>query len=819
MSKRRETFSSAKKRILAGILTAAIIVGAMALSLAPTFAGSNDAEQTFVCDNNYARIVLNDQIDVNSGVYSAQSNNPDIATCLITNAKITVSADKANTGIASIAFFTMLGQSAFANYQVYDPGAAAGYRIPGGKLTIDSVTDQPVPIVLDINIDIKDDGNISGKSLSTWNSDNPNNNVEWESLHKEVADIDAGGNITTHQKGSAVMLGTVIDKWGVKQSVPYLVVIGVSSRVVEAGDGTFWYPTDRPHIWIEADKDGNVLAPPSFVFDIDQDGPADQANPSIPVGAGSNGKYYEEDPAYPNIWHEIDPDTGDKTGKSFWGGPDHKPNGGDDQEAVYDAVNGEWWWADLTQNVFQSVSPVDGQLFGELLGGGPNRKPWETPARPIIKINAKYYVKASDGAFYYGDKTNGGNGLLMSTEDELHHTDEIFFYDPTTGSMIAQYTMKTQLEDLVNTAKGLDENNYTPESWSHADLPQVISEAEGVLANDAATWEDIKNIINDLLIGMGKLEEKNDSDFVIDPSYATVSNIGAHATTTFTAANKYTGDPVSVTWSIYTEDRIYKDDDDEIGTPVTLKSTIDPVTGVLHVSAGEEANVIIVVATSELDGSKAKAFAFVTEDPESIVAFADLSGTNADIGKTFLADGYVWLVLNRDLDGNLFITTTTLVDRIYYNTSNDERQIPYAASLLDVAMRNFYTNKLNLLKNYAKPAVFPIEPPTGSTSNTRNAAGGHSYVSNTGELTCFALSATEAFQSPGFIVNTSRPANASQNDKGRKATGFNNRYWLRTPYSDSRVCTIRSSGSPHGYTPRTTSRGVRPAMWINPQGN
>ncbi|MCL2111882.1 MAG: hypothetical protein FWH32_06505 [Clostridiales bacterium] len=812
-----------KKKLFIGIGALAVAVVVALSGLPATSAVGNDIEGAFACNTSHAKLSTGSELATLSGIYSAKSNNTGVAAGAVQDTQATVYADAVNTGVASIAYFTILGQTRFSNYQVYNPSGGAGYKIPDGKLFIGKVSEDLIPIVLDISVDVDGDGSVVSKTLAEWNADNPGNKVKWESLHSEVATIDADGMITAVGKGSAVMLGTVVDKWGVSQSIAYQIVVGTPSASVEGEDGTFWQPTDKPNVWIETDEDGNLIVPPSYVFDIDETGPADPTNPSVPIvigggdGGGGDGGYLEQDADNPAIWHEIDSETGEGTGNIIWVGPDGKPGGGDDLVAVQDPESGEWW-AHLGQNVFMQISLEEGELVGELTGGGPSEKPWETPAQPIINTNGKYFVKASDGDFYYGDKVTDGNGLLMSTSEDMHESDGIFYFDTLTGSMVIQGVIKDHLADYIDTAKGLDENDYSAESWLKSKLPSVIESAESVLYDDHASLADVKDAIHALLISMGRLEEDDESDFVVNPSYITLGKLGSQTSKVFTATNKYSGEPVEVTWSIFTEDVVYDGDEDETGTPIELKSTMDPETGELQIHVGEDANVIIVVATSVEDGKTARAFVFVVDDPDSIIAFNDLTGTNEDIGKTFMADGYTWLVLNRDAAGNLFITTTALVAATYYNTSNGAAFVPYAGSLVDIAMRNFYDTKLSLLKHYSKPAITPIEPNIGSTANMRRATTGYSYVSSEGEKTCFALSATETYQSPGFIVNPRYAASASQNDVGRRVTGFDRRFWMRSPYSNTAICRTVTGGGPASSTPRAAQIGVRPAMWINPQG-
>ncbi|MCM3562028.1 hypothetical protein M4D57_26665, partial [Brevibacillus borstelensis] len=50
---------------------------------------------------------------------------------------------------------------------------------------------------------------------------------------------------------------------------------------------------------------------------------------------------------------------------------------------------------------------------------------------------------------------------------------------------------KADLTAKINDAKAKKEADYTPESWTAADLANVISAAEAVLGDDKATQEQV----------------------------------------------------------------------------------------------------------------------------------------------------------------------------------------------------------------------------------------------------------------------------------------------------------------------------------------
>jgi uncharacterized protein YjdB len=64
-------------------------------------------------------------------------------------------------------------------------------------------------------------------SLSAWNTANPDNQVAWTSMHTDTVTVNpATGYVTAHKNGAAIILASVVDKWGVQQSIPVLVTVG-----------------------------------------------------------------------------------------------------------------------------------------------------------------------------------------------------------------------------------------------------------------------------------------------------------------------------------------------------------------------------------------------------------------------------------------------------------------------------------------------------------------------------------------------------------------------------------------------------------------
>ncbi len=69
---------------------------------------------------------------------------------------------------------------------------------------------------------------------------------------------------------------------------------------------------------------------------------------------------------------------------------------------------------------------------------------------------------------------------------------------------------KSALTDVIDAAKDLNEDDYTPESWETADLDKVIEEAQAVLDDPNASDEDVKAALDALEEAAEKLVKKAD---------------------------------------------------------------------------------------------------------------------------------------------------------------------------------------------------------------------------------------------------------------------------------------------------------------------
>ncbi|MCL2487637.1 MAG: FIVAR domain-containing protein [Oscillospiraceae bacterium] len=188
-------------------------------------------------------------------------------------------------------------------------------------------------------------------------------------------------------------------------------------------DGNYYHPVgDPPNVYEVVDQDGNGRQPPEYVYNPgDPVEDCENNRPSYP----NNGFYYVEDPDGSNIWKPVDKNGDLNNNRPIWGGPDGRPGGGDDKPVTQ--FNDGSYWVHVGQNVWQKIDKL---TLGPLTGGGPDENPVTTPATPIVKNGDKYYVgpiNPGPDEYYYGDKQQGGDGLLNSTANILHPTDEKYY--------------------------------------------------------------------------------------------------------------------------------------------------------------------------------------------------------------------------------------------------------------------------------------------------------------------------------------------------------------------------------------------------------
>jgi len=213
-----------RNRVIAAVLSATLIISAVAAGLSWTLAANDDVAGEFICGNSYARLGLGTElVSYNSGVFRAATSDASIASVSVESGKSTVTANKAapKSGTAVISYVPASGLVRNINYQVYDPNGLSGYTIPHGRLSFAKNKMTPAELKLTLKTDSQ------SFDYKAWNAANPDNKITWELIHGDVVEFDPdAGLVTPVNEGSAIIIGTVADKWGVTQQIPYLVQVG-----------------------------------------------------------------------------------------------------------------------------------------------------------------------------------------------------------------------------------------------------------------------------------------------------------------------------------------------------------------------------------------------------------------------------------------------------------------------------------------------------------------------------------------------------------------------------------------------------------------
>ena len=366
---------------------------------------------------------------------------------------------------------TNIGAVGSTNSAVYNSTMPASYRITKNHSVLrrEGQTDT-VPITM------RDMKNRVITDAITWVSDAPS-----------VATVDANsGEITAvSNSGTANITGRFTDCYGQAQSISYSAVVGVlnSDAVVGPdGDNNYWKPVGEPsHIWEKVAEDGTSENPREYVYDKDDEGPADSTNPSTPVTKGEDGKFWREGPA--NIWTLVLP-NGELGGDDdkIWGGPDGQPRTPDDESVKnFGTVANPDYWVSYGENVFAGLNPSTGLIDGALTGGGSYLNPKTNPVRPIFDnrgIDGHFYYgpfQDNDGMDYYiGDNydnlsgASNGDGLLNSNDrNTLHSTDRIY-YRKADGTMVDEKPVEVVpaanivFENLIGNTVKVDDKQDAP---------------------------------------------------------------------------------------------------------------------------------------------------------------------------------------------------------------------------------------------------------------------------------------------------------------------------------------------------------------------
>jgi hypothetical protein len=168
-----------------------------------------DKKVTLSQPNHYTKIKKGGYFDVNSSanIKDFESSSTTVITGSMEGSQVRVHAIEA--GAAFMAIGNNIGALVMNGYQVYDPDKISEYVLKnGGKVFFENPGQtKPCPV---ITTPVGAQGQIS-----------------WVSLNPGIAEVMPNGDIKSIKKGSAVIIGSFTDTWGVKRDIIILAGVGV----------------------------------------------------------------------------------------------------------------------------------------------------------------------------------------------------------------------------------------------------------------------------------------------------------------------------------------------------------------------------------------------------------------------------------------------------------------------------------------------------------------------------------------------------------------------------------------------------------------
>ena len=204
-------------------------------------------------------------------------------------------------------------------------------------------------------------------------------------------------------------------------------------------------------------------------------------------------------------------------------------------------------------------------------------------------------------------------------------------------------------------------------------------------------------------------------------------------------------------------------------------------------------------------------------------AKGDWSDVKWELGETFEASGYEWIVIAVDGDNALIITKDTIGKSRF-----DATTTVYANSELKGKIDSFYATELagndiaaadetKKITGVAQPSDYLDKTPA-STGHTDASVGGLSKVDENGTTGCFLLSIQEV---NNYLIGTSYAIGRSNHAK--VADGFSvwgttdggaDSYFTRSQRSGNDMHIVTNTGATSGYCAITFDIMARPVVWI-----
>ena len=202
----KEILSKKSNQLIALVLMLAMITG-LVFAVNSTLAAPNDITVTLTSPNTYREIEKGTSYTViTGGTRAIAVNKPDIASAQMVTGGIQVTGIKA--GAVTIAGSAVSGLTVALNYQITDSSNISAYILKdGGEVVFSGPgSTKNSPLILPPGV---------------------TGNIEWSVLQPSIATVNATtGAITAVSKGTTLVIGKFVDKWGVNQDMHILVGVG-----------------------------------------------------------------------------------------------------------------------------------------------------------------------------------------------------------------------------------------------------------------------------------------------------------------------------------------------------------------------------------------------------------------------------------------------------------------------------------------------------------------------------------------------------------------------------------------------------------------
>ena len=428
-------------KLIALLLTAAMMVAALAAQLGGTFAAPGDVVVELQCESGITSSAYTLEVGATKKynvtyLYKAYSSDSRKLGLSFVKGSATdnLTIEGKAAGVVSVSYGTETGFLSLINYQVTDSRNISKYTLKNnGELyfsipkTPTTGASKPAPVVVNT---AANEGNL--------------NTVTWSSMNEKVAKVNATtGVITAMGKGATIIVGSFTDKWGEPRVMHILVGVGIYlSDNSDLGELLELIAEGEK---VLAEKDGNGDSPytqdslDNLKDAVDQGkGVVDMGNPSTSqikdaiddlkdalanmqeklgegvIGPDSNGNYYKPVGRPQNVFEIVDRDGHPKhQPPQFVYNPTGDPVGNEGQNKPAIPEGGNYYVEDPDgSNIWKKVDDNGTLIQNPAIWGGPDGKPGgndDEIAKPFG--NGEYWIDRGQNVWQKVDPNNPRGSL------------------------------------------------------------------------------------------------------------------------------------------------------------------------------------------------------------------------------------------------------------------------------------------------------------------------------------------------------------------------------------------------------------------------